>query len=121
MAHDDDPTASYAGYGPYWNPGTDWGTPATGPDGNLFPHGYDTGPSLPHDGDLEKIIGAAIHRDPTIPADSEISIHVANGAVTLTGTVPTSSAKRAAGDAAWYAPGVTDVHNDIIVKSHATS
>lgn len=111
----DDGTAPYAGNGPYWKPGTTWGTPVTDPSGDLFPHGYHTNPTIPDDGSLKEIISNAIDRDPSIPPDSQISVHLSQGTVTLIGSVTSGTAKRAAGNAAWYAPGVTDVRNEIKV------
>jgi osmotically-inducible protein OsmY len=42
---------------------------------------------------------------------------VNQGVVTLTGTVSSLEAKRAADDDAWDTPGVREVHNDLIVVS----
>src|SRR5581483_1656743 len=104
MTHDDDSTEPYAGDGPYWTAGTTWGTPATDPSGQLFPHGQHTSPSPPDDGDIQKIIEAAIRRDSAIPAGARIAVRTDHGVVTLTGEVSSEAAKHAAGDAAWYAP-----------------
>ncbi|MFP4015475.1 MAG: BON domain-containing protein [Halanaerobiales bacterium] len=47
---------------------------------------------------------------------SNISIRVDNGVVTLTGTVPTYRASRAAEDTAWIVMGVTSVINNLLVE-----
>jgi hyperosmotically inducible periplasmic protein len=47
---------------------------------------------------------------------SDVHINIDNGAVTLTGTVPTSRARSAAYDDAWMVDGVTSVSNRITVK-----
>jgi hypothetical protein len=58
----------------------------------------------------------SILADPLIPANVEINVDSDAGVVTLTGTVPTKQVKHAAGDDAWWIPGVDDVHNDIQVQ-----
>lgn len=47
----------------------------------------------------------------------DIEVDVTKGVVILTGTARTSVAKRAAGDDAWDTRGVTDVSNQIQVRS----
>jgi osmotically-inducible protein OsmY len=47
----------------------------------------------------------------------DIDVDVKKGVVILTGTASTSVAKRAAGDDAWDTRGVTDVSNQIQVRS----
>ncbi len=47
----------------------------------------------------------------------DIEVYVKKGVVILTGTAKTTVAKRAAGDDAWDTRGVTDVSNQIQVKS----
>lgn len=47
----------------------------------------------------------------------DIEVDVKKGVVILTGTAMTTVAKRAAGDDAWDTRGVTDVSNQIQVKS----
>jgi osmotically-inducible protein OsmY len=47
----------------------------------------------------------------------EIEVDVKKGVVILTGTAVTTVAKRAAGDDAWDTRGVTDVSNQIQVRS----
>ena len=48
---------------------------------------------------------------------SEIAVEVANGEVTLTGTVSSRQEKRAAEDAVEQVPGVREVQNHLRVKS----
>jgi osmotically-inducible protein OsmY len=59
----------------------------------------------------EKVI-AAIERDGSVDIN-DINVTVENGYVTLTGTVPTWTAKTAAFSAARYTLGVKDVDNQI--------
>jgi osmotically-inducible protein OsmY len=47
----------------------------------------------------------------------DIDVDVKKGVVILTGTASTTVAKRAAGDDAWDTRGVTDVSNQIEVRS----
>lgn len=47
----------------------------------------------------------------------DIEVDVKKGVVILTGTATTTVAKRVAGDDAWDTPGVTDVSNQIQVRS----
>ncbi|MGH2578180.1 MAG: BON domain-containing protein [Actinomycetota bacterium] len=47
----------------------------------------------------------------------DIEVDVKKGVVILTGTATTTVAKRAAGDDAWDTRGVTDVSNQIQVRS----
>lgn len=49
--------------------------------------------------------------------ETEIGVEVANGVVTLTGTVCSYAKKMAAQEAAHYVAGVLDVANDIVVKA----
>ncbi|HEY8477426.1 MAG TPA: BON domain-containing protein, partial [Chloroflexota bacterium] len=42
-------------------------------------------------------------------------VEVDSGVVTLTGTVPNKRVKAAAGDDAWWVPGVVDVRNELQV------
>lgn len=65
------------------------------------------------DEEIREFVLSAIDADPRIPPDVDISVDVSGGVVTLTGTVPSRFAKRAAGDDAWMTPGVWDVKNDL--------
>jgi osmotically-inducible protein OsmY len=49
--------------------------------------------------------------------ETEISVTVENGTVTLTGTVPTWIARNAAFDAALYTDGVVDVVDNLVIES----
>ncbi|MBI4322487.1 MAG: BON domain-containing protein [Chloroflexi bacterium] len=64
---------------------------------------------------LGEIVGSAIANDPMIPPQANIDVEVSDGVITLTGTVPNKLVKHAAGDDAWYTPGVWDVHNNLEV------
>ena len=46
----------------------------------------------------------------------DIDFEVADGIVTLNGSVPSLTAKRLAGVVAWYVPGVRDIVNGIVVE-----
>jgi osmotically-inducible protein OsmY len=57
----------------------------------------------------------ALDADPLIPFDANIDVTVEAGTVYLRGEVPSKRIKHAAGDDAWWIPGVVDVHNEIKV------
>lgn len=46
---------------------------------------------------------------------SKIDVRVDHGVVILSGNVDTALGKRSAGDDAWDAPGVVDVHNNLLI------
>lgn len=46
-----------------------------------------------------------------------LNVNVSDGVVTLSGTVESSTEKRAAEDDAWAAPFVRDVHNNLQIRS----
>jgi len=74
---------------------------------------------VPSDEQISSMIYDALDADPLVPPDSDIKVDVKEGVVTLTGTVPNRMAKHAAGDDAWWVPGVLDVHNNVqIVRRH---
>lgn len=121
----------YAGYrGPLWGYNPWWGGPypwfsfapgwTFGPwglgglrtwGGTYSPQFISTG--VPTDEEIAEMIYDAIDADPMIPYDVDITVDVKNGEVTLTGTVPNKRVKYAAGDDAWWVPGVVDVDNKI--------
>lgn len=65
-------------------------------------------------------IAAAFVRDAQLDAE-HILVKVAGSEVTLAGRVPSWSERCQAENAAWCAPGVTDVHNQLIVSSGAST
>jgi hypothetical protein len=71
---------------------------------------------LPTDDEIVEMVYDAIDNDPLIPYDADISVDSDAGTVTLTGTVMTKQVKHAAGDDAWWIPGVDDVHNALSVE-----
>ncbi len=87
------PYGAYPGYAPY--PG--------------YP------PTLATDQSIARMVVKSINTDPGIPSDSDITVEVDRGIVTLTGTVPTKFAKHRAGDEAWWLPDVIDVRNRLQV------
>lgn len=70
---------------------------------------------LPTDEEIEEMVYDAIDADPLIPYDADINVEVDSGVVTLTGTVLNKTEKHAAGDDAWWVPGVVDVKNELKV------
>lgn len=65
--------------------------------------------------DVQKRINAAFHRSATIDA-SKIDAEVSGSKVTLHGTVRSYSEKEDAENAAWNAPGVLTVKNDLQIE-----
>ncbi|TAK37144.1 MAG: BON domain-containing protein [Chloroflexota bacterium] len=81
--------------------------------GTYTPQYLTTG--LPTDEEITEMVYDTMDSDPLVPWDAEITVDVNAGEVTLSGTVPNKRIKHAAGDDAWWIPGVTDVHNQIQV------
>jgi len=71
---------------------------------------------LPTDEEVVELVYDAIDNDPLIPFDADINVDSDAGTVTLTGTVMTKQIKHAAGDDAWWIPGVDDVSNQLTVE-----
>jgi len=71
---------------------------------------------LPTDEEIVEMVYDAIDNDPLIPYDAEINVDADAGTVTLSGTVMNKQIKHAAGDDAWWIPGVDDVHNELNVE-----
>jgi osmotically-inducible protein OsmY len=65
--------------------------------------------------DLKTRIEDAFKREAAIDA-SRISVEVNGGEVTLRGTVRSWAERHEAQKAAWAAPGVTEVHNELVVE-----
>jgi osmotically-inducible protein OsmY len=65
---------------------------------------------------VKDAIETVLRRDTDIDA-GHVEVSAEGGQVTLTGTIPTSIERDAAGSAAWSAPGVTSVENDVVVSS----
>ncbi|MDI6827914.1 MAG: BON domain-containing protein [Armatimonadota bacterium] len=89
-----------------------WAGPAWGYAPPYTPAYYG---GLPTDSEIEEMIYDAIDADPLIPFDANIDVTVEAGTVYLRGEVPSKRIKHAAGDDAWWIPGVVDVHNEIKV------
>jgi osmotically-inducible protein OsmY len=66
------------------------------------------------DEEIAKDIMAALERSALVNAEA-VNVSVSYGKVTLTGTVPSWIAKRAARDAAWYTLGVVGVDDRLLV------
>jgi osmotically-inducible protein OsmY len=64
---------------------------------------------------IAKDITAALERNAFLKAE-KVNVSVSYGKVTLTGQVPSWTAKRAARDAAWYTLGVIDVDDQLMVN-----
>ncbi|MGH2461253.1 MAG: BON domain-containing protein, partial [Chloroflexota bacterium] len=71
---------------------------------------------LPTDNEIVEMTYDAIDADPIIPFDAPIDVSSDAGTVTLTGTIFSKEIKHAAGDDAWYIPGVIDVRNELEVS-----
>ncbi|MFL5797134.1 MAG: BON domain-containing protein [Actinomycetota bacterium] len=74
----------------------------------------------PSDGEIRGILVDQLREDPFTRRES-IHVTVSEGVVTLTGSVTSSTARRAADDDAWSTPGVRDVENHLRVtlrRSH---
>ncbi|MGH2448029.1 MAG: BON domain-containing protein [Chloroflexota bacterium] len=107
----------FAGFGPYWQLGTPWGTPDLGTGFGPFAGGSEQQhPPARSDADLARLIMRAIERNPAIHSNAGITVTVTNGTATITGRVRNRAAKQEAGDAAWFAPGIRDVQNNIQIS-----
>lgn len=108
--------------GPAWGGGPPW-TAAGWGAGYAPPYTAPYAPrhaptyygALPTDSEIEEMIYDALDADPLIPFDANIEVTVEAGTVYLRGEVPSKRIKHAAGDDAWWIPGVVDVHNEIKV------
>jgi len=130
------PTPVYGFDGQPLTPGGFYGFPARGPEAfypqALRPAGPGfgelprfSGPvtprfgfmgGLPKDEEIEEMAQEALDRHPMIPLDADVDVRCESGQVSLTGKVPDKRIKRAAGEAVWWIPGVTDVNNSIVVS-----
>lgn len=72
----------------------------------------------PAPADVRHRIERAFERSAQVDAD-HVKVAVRDGRVTLTGTVRSWSERKEAEYAAWAAPGVTSVSNDLRVSAHA--
>jgi osmotically-inducible protein OsmY len=66
--------------------------------------------------DVKARIEAALHRNAEVEAHS-ITVHLQDSAVTLRGHVQSLAERAAAESAAWGAPGVTAVENELTIES----
>ncbi len=109
-------------FAPFWNPYWYTSTLALGRGlggqrrwgGTYTPQFVMTG--LPTDDEIEEMVYDSIDSDPMIPYDADIDVESDAGTVTLTGTVASKAIKHAAGDDAWWVPGVNDVRNELQVE-----
>jgi osmotically-inducible protein OsmY len=65
---------------------------------------------------VKDAIEKALERDAELDAD-HIKVSADGSKVTLTGTIPSWNERRGAGWAAWSAPGVTEVRNELTVSA----
>ena len=72
-------------------------------------------PPMPNATDTQESIKKAFQRNAALDAD-ELTISTLNGAVTVKGTVRSWAEHDEAIDAAWAAPGVTSVRDDLTIK-----
>lgn len=112
--------AMYGGYGLAPGYATPWGLGGMRTWGGTYSSQY-AGTGLPTDEEIVEMVYDSIDADPLIPYDADIDVLVDSGEVTLVGTVPNKRVKHAAGDDAWWIPGVTDVHNDLQVGGRRRS
>jgi osmotically-inducible protein OsmY len=68
----------------------------------------------PNAGDVKESITKAFKRNAALDAD-DLHVSTSNGTVTVNGTVSSWAEHDEAIDAAWAAPGVTSVHDDLTV------
>lgn len=88
--------------------------PWTYPDDRYYYGWYDAPvPAEPSDGEIKSIVVDRL-RDNPYTSDSDIKVDVKQRVVVLGGRVPSSLAKRVAGDDAWDTPGVVDVSNQLV-------
>jgi CBS domain-containing protein len=86
------------------------------PDGRYYYDWYNQTPydTPPTDGEIKAIVVERL-RDNIYTKDCKLRVDVKRGVVILSGDVPSTLAKRAAGDDAWDTPGVVDVSNQLMV------
>jgi osmotically-inducible protein OsmY len=70
--------------------------------------------NMPKAGDVQDSIKDAFKRNAALDAN-DLSISTSNGSVTVSGTVSSWAERDEAIDAAWSAPGVTDVYDELTV------
>jgi hypothetical protein len=81
---------------------------------------YSDPPVGPTDGDIKHQIVERLREEP-LTRDSSIRVDVKQHVVILGGSVPSTLAKRVAGDDAWDTPGVVDVSNQLQVQQTAAA
>lgn len=82
----------------------------------MGPWGPFRGPSRGTDATVKHDVESLLFYDSLVDS-LNVNVNVSNGVVTLSGTVSSSSEKRAAEDDAWAVPFVKDVQNDLQIKS----
>lgn len=101
------------GFAPGWGmPSPGWGLGGLRTWGATYSPQFAT-TGLPTDEEIEEMVYDALDDDPIVPYDAAIEVDVTAGIVTLAGTVPNKRVKHAAGNDAWWIPGVCDVVNNV--------
>lgn len=109
---------SYPGFGAFYPGYNAWagnrGLGGLRRSGGTYSPQY-TATGLPTDEEITEMVYDTFDDDPLIPYDTDINVDVDAGVVTLSGTVLNKTMKHAAGDDAWWVPGVTDLVNNLRV------
>lgn len=86
------------------------------PDERYYYPWYRELPVAPTDGDIKSMVVDRL-RDNPWTKDCDLKVDVKQHVVILGGEVPSTPAKRAAGDDAWDTPGVVDVSNQLKIAA----
>ena len=90
------------------------------PEDRYYYRWYEEAPTPPSDSDIKAQVVDRLRENP-FTSDSTIKVDVKQAVVVLGGDVPSTLAKRAAGDDAWDVPGVVDVSNQLRIAPQQLS